>query len=286
MNNCFWKRREGFFPPTHFWYLGLMRSVKAILFTCVGYRGRYWIQSLLCFKEQILQNRKKQPPPCYPPFIILKGRILWSKPVRDFFYCLHTKLPVGSFSTQTSYPQASWEQGEQDYICGIKSGGGGVPWSVGQNDAWSPFLTGLWVLFESSSWRKQEGTEDAAEYGAQPLPWLTCSAWAVAVAPAGGSVVMSALLQECTSHHPSCFPRLLYSPGMIFFRLLCVGERKYSHITVCSPFLVLFWFFGWFFFWTLCSLTSKYKLSSHQLVFDLPLWLQASRRRKIKARNG
>lgn len=100
---AFEKGGRVFFPPTHFWYLGLMRSVKAILFTCVGYRGRYWIQSLLCFKEQILQNRKKQPPPCYPPFIILKGRILWSKPVRDFFYCLHTKLPVGSFSTQTSY---------------------------------------------------------------------------------------------------------------------------------------------------------------------------------------
>lgn len=100
-------------------------------------------------------------------------------------------------------PRASWEQGEQDYIRGTKTGGGGVLWSVGQNGAWSPFLTGLWVLFESSSWRKQEGTKDAAEYGAQTFPWLTCSDWAVAVAPAGGSAVMSA------SHHPSSFPRLL-----------------------------------------------------------------------------
>lgn len=227
-------------------------------------------------RKQTKKNRKKQPSLHYPPCIIF--RVLCSKPVRACALFAHSTA-----CREVQHPnfllQASWEQGEQDYIRGTKTGGGGILWSVGEDGVWSPFLTGLWVLFESSGWRKHEGTEDAAEQVAQTLP---CSTWAVAVAPAGGSAVMSALLQECTSHHPSSFPRLLYSPGMAFFRLLCVGERKYSHSSVCSFFVRAFWFF----FLTLCSMTSKYKLSSHQLVFDLPLWLQASRRRNIKARNG
>lgn len=68
---------------------------------------------------------------------------------------------------------------------------------------------------------------------------------------------MSALLQECTSLTLHVLLVLLYSPGTLLFSLLCVREGKDAHINVSS------------FILTVCSLTSKYKLSSHDLVFDL-----------------
>lgn len=78
---------------------------------------------------------------------------------------------------------------------------------------------------------------------------------------------MSALLQECTSHHPSCFLRLLYSPGMAFFRLLCVGERKFSHISVKSvyaPPFFFFPFFPWFVWGFFYSMLIDFKVQAFQ----------------------
>lgn len=49
---------------------------------------------------------------------------------------------------------------------------GAVLQGVGQNGAWSPFLRGLWVLFENSSWRKQEGTEDVLSMEPRHFPGL------------------------------------------------------------------------------------------------------------------
>lgn len=111
---------------------------------------------------------------------------------------------------------------------------------------------------------------------AQTLPWLASTICVQAVALAGGATVISTLLQECAYPHPlgEVVMGLLNTLGMPFFRRLCAGERKDAHINVSSLFL------------SMCSLTSKNKLSSHDSVFDLHSGLQACRRRNIKVRNG
>lgn len=129
-NLCFWTRGKGFFPHP-LWYLGLITLLKAMPVTRVGSRGRCWILCFLCFKKPSPQNKKTQAPPHYLPDIILKGRVLWSKPVRDskLFVALNClwrglapKLPSG----------ASWEQDEEDRIYGMKqTGEGGVLWRMG-----------------------------------------------------------------------------------------------------------------------------------------------------------
>lgn len=119
-----------------------------------------------------------------------------------------------------------------------------------------------------------ENRGSAAEHVAQTLLWLTSGIHPVAVALAGSSTVMSTLLQECTSPHPSCFTGLvILCRHAIFQASMCRRKKGCTH--QCK-----------LFFLTVCSLTSKYKLSSHDLVFDLPLWLQACRKRNIKVRNG
>lgn len=233
--------------------------------------------SLLCFKKQMLQSRKKKTTcTTLSSCLILKGRVLYSKPVREPLFA-HSPA-CGEVRHPNFLPQCHGNKVKVNKTTSVGQRQEGVVffgvwYKVVSGHLSDRFVGAVWEQQLEKTW----GNRWCCWVSAQTLPWLTCSAWAAAVAPVGGSAVVSALLQECTSHHPSCFPRLLHSPGMAYFRLLCVGES--IHASVYAPFF-------FFFFLTLCSLTSKCKLSSHQLVFDLPLRLQACSRRNIKARNG
>lgn len=223
----------GFFPHP-LWCLGLITSLKAMPFIHMGSRGRCWILRLLCFKKHTPQTKKKpNPTPLSSSYYTKRESFCQNQ--WEILNCLHAQLSVERFSTQTSFRKLHGNKMNKTA-------------SMGQSRQEGVVFFGVWDKSVSTHlfWQGH-GCRFRAVVGEnfreQRVCCWTCSpnasiAYQQYLASGCGFCRMFRIVWLLTL---LVLLGLLYSPGMPFFRLLCVGERKDTHINVSS--FVLDWVF-------------------------------------------